>query len=143
MVEQNYQNAKLYDGAKDVLHAVHSAGKKIALVTSSKPSIVEPALQKHQIIDLFDTILTAEDVSKLKPDPEIIFKALDIMGGNKEEAIIIGDSKSDLLAGRAADIASALFYPPSHQLFYDFTALQNHQPTFIFAGFAGLNKILL
>jgi HAD superfamily hydrolase (TIGR01549 family) len=142
-VEDNYPNAELYDGAKNLLQAARNADKKIALVTSSKRSIIEPALQKHQIINLFDTVLTAEDVSKHKPDPEIIFKALEIMDGNKEQAIIIGDSKSDLLAGQAAGIASALFYPPSHQLFYDLETLRSYKPTLTVAKFAELNAFIL
>ena len=142
-VNANYPNANLYENAPVILKHLRAMGKKIALVTSSELKMIDQSLINHDIKKLFDVILTAEDVQKHKPDPEIVFMALEKLGGTKEQAIIIGDSKSDLGAASNAAIDSALFYPESHQLFYNLDQLQTFKPNYIIKDLIDLKEIIL
>jgi beta-phosphoglucomutase-like phosphatase (HAD superfamily) len=47
-------------------------GKKIALVTSSRPELVVSLLEHHTMKQSFDTVVTCIDVTRIKPDPEVI-----------------------------------------------------------------------
>ena len=129
-IDKTYPQVDLYDGVPEVLRAFKNMGKKMALLTSSRRSTVEPALRNNNLTDMFDIILAAEDVYKSKPDPEIIFKALKELNGTKDQAIIIGDSKSDLQAATNAGIDSILFFPEHNKSFYDLQELETYKPTY-------------
>ena len=56
----------------------------------------------------FDITVSANDVENHKPHPEPILKALDGLNGNIDEAILIGDSLSDMLCGKNTGISTIL-----------------------------------
>ena len=53
---------------------------------------------------MFDVIITGDDVIKPKPDPEGLLKALSILEVKNSEAIYIGDSDADVVAGVQANV---------------------------------------
>jgi len=79
-------------------------GMKTALVTSSSRRRVQKILDHFGIHDLFDCVITADEVEKGKPDPEPILKALDCLGVGVEDAIFVGDSDYDEEAAERAGI---------------------------------------
>lgn len=133
----------MYPGARELIITIKNAGHSVALVTSSPRSVIEAVIRHNKLTGMFDTIVTADEVVKHKPDPEVIFKALDGMSLGKESldsTVIVGDSKSDLGVANKAGIDSVLFYPQSHALFYDLDALKALNPTYIFEDFVSLAK---
>jgi len=121
----------LYDDADAMLRALKAKGKKLALVTTSLRHNLDVVMGTHGVEELFDAIITSEDVKKHKPDPESIELALARMGIPKERAIMLGDTAHDLLAAKNAGIASALFYPEAHSVMHDLEYLQSHNPTHV------------
>ena len=93
---------KLYEGADEVLRALHEAGYKLAIVTSRLRTSCERALNHFGLTDLFDATLTASDGSVFKPDPAPIYKILEEIGAGPDEAIFVGDTVHDIEAGLAA-----------------------------------------
>lgn len=57
--------------------------------------------------NLFDSVVTGDDVSKPKPNPEGILKTIKKFHANPETTIYIGDSNWDVMAGKAAGIHTA------------------------------------
>jgi pyrophosphatase PpaX len=55
----------------------------------------------------FETIVTLDDVERAKPDAEPVEKALALLNAKPEEAIMVGDSKYDILAGKNARTKTA------------------------------------
>jgi beta-phosphoglucomutase-like phosphatase (HAD superfamily) len=51
---------------------------------------------------LVDAILTSEDFSKSKPDPECFLKGMERLGGTPETTVVFEDSIHGITAGRAA-----------------------------------------
>jgi HAD superfamily hydrolase (TIGR01549 family) len=143
ILNERYPYVNLYNGVKETLEEIKKRDKKMALVTTSKLTMVKPALEKTKLMEVFDVILSAEDVTKHKPDPEIIEKAITRLGGNKESAIIIGDSKSDLGAAQNAGIDSILFYPEHNQNFYDLKFLETYQPTYTVKDFEEILDVIV
>ncbi len=141
-VDETYPMVKLYDGAFKTIAKLKKDGKKLALLTSSRRDLVFPALKNNNISTYFDLLLTAGDVKKHKPDPEIINKALTTFNCGKDEVIIMGDSKSDLGAATNAGISSILFYPEENETFYDFEFLKSFNPSFIVRKFDGILDII-
>lgn len=51
---------------------------------------------------MLQTIVTGDDVTHFKPHPEGLYKALETLKANPEDAIMVGDSNADVLAGKNA-----------------------------------------
>ncbi len=132
----------LYDQVYDTLKQLRQAGRKFALLTSSMRQLITPAITHNRVDNLFDLILTAEDVTNHKPDPEVIFKAIEKLGSERETTVIVGDSKSDLEAATRASIDSVLFFPSQNELFYDLERLKEYQPTYVINHFNELLSVV-
>lgn len=142
-VNKAYPTVGLYEDVFETLTVLKNMEKKLALITTSLKSTVQPALANNNLTNMFDVFLGSEDVIKHKPDPEIIFKALDLLNGEKNQAIIIGDSKSDLGAASNAGIDSLLFFPEYNKAFYDLKVLKTYNPTYVVTDFKEVLKIIV
>lgn len=118
-VLEKLNNAKLNPEAFEILNRIKEKGGKIAVVTASKKRWVKRALRSNGLRDLVDVFLGKEDVEMVKPDPEGLLKAIRLMGGRADEAIMIGDNGKDILAGKAAGMATGLYFPKRYEEFYD------------------------
>src|ERR1035438_10379014 len=116
-VKKRLPNVELYPDALYVLENLHSRGKQVALVTSANRHLVFDALEKYNLTTVFDTVITGNDVKHYKPHPEPLEIALKRLGGNKEQAIMIGDTSKDIGAANNTGIDSILFFPPEHKRF--------------------------
>lgn len=132
----------LYDGVREMLQQLKANGKTLALLSSSQNVAIEPALDRYQLREFFSVCLYAGDVTHHKPHPEIIEKALALMGGTKEKSIIIGDSKSDLGAAANAGIDSLLYYPKHNEKFYIKETLMQLNPTYVVGDFSQVFEIV-
>jgi HAD superfamily hydrolase (TIGR01509 family) len=76
---------------------------RTAVVTSSNRVKLEAVYQAHpEFRGLFDAILTSEDFSASKPDPDCYLKAARRLGASREECVVFEDSFNGLRSGRAA-----------------------------------------
>ena len=69
--------------------------------------------------EVFGTILSGSDVSRLKPDPEIYLKAAGGLGADPAKCAVLEDSEAGVLAGKAAGMT--VIAVPNF-----FTSHQNH-----------------
>lgn len=70
----------------------------IALVTTASRKNVDDILNEFKVRDLFDWIITQEDVINKKPDPECFLVAMDKASVSKENTIIFEDSDTGIEA---------------------------------------------
>lgn len=139
---QKLPEVELYPETLEVLSYFKRIHKTTALITASSRSNINHLLDRHQMHELFDVIVTRDDTTEHKPHPESLNKALEALGGNAEQAIMIGDSDKDLGAAVNAGIDSLLFYPPEHQKFYDLDKLKLLNPTYIVKDFSEIMNIV-
>ncbi len=100
------------DGVEDYLIAAKEAGLKIGLASSSKRSWVENFLTQLGILHYFEVIKTRDDVSTVKPDPELYLQAIESLGVKPEEAVAFEDSMNGLKAARGAGLKCVIFPNP-------------------------------
>lgn len=143
LVEVELPGVALYPGVRDVLHALRAEGVPVAMVTSSTRDMIERSVQNHGIAELFDVIVSVDDVTYHKPHAEPVEKALSQLGMTTEESVLVGDSTKDLGAARNAGIASILVYPPEHNVFYELEALLAYEPTHVCRSFDDVRDVLL
>jgi len=131
-IELAYAEAELFPSVADLLVRCKTAGMALGLVTSSFRCQVMTTLDRLGIADYFDTVVSGDDVTHHKPHPEPVEIALTRLGRQPEETLFVGDNAVDVIAGRAAGTATALFMPAAHLRFYDFDVLRATQPDFLF-----------
>ena len=79
---------------KEYLKKLKSNGIKLGVATSSDRRLIIPALERNGIIDLFETIVTVDQVERGKGFPDINRKLRDMGCANKECVVF-----EDILAG--------------------------------------------
>ncbi len=92
---------KVIPGAHEVLERLKRRFR-LAVVTNTPSSAVKRILESFGLEKYFETVITGDDVRKTKPNPEAVRKACRRLGVHPFETILVGDTKSDVLAGRNA-----------------------------------------
>lgn len=132
----------LYPDALEVLQKLHERGHKLALISTSTRENIIHLLESHAIDGFFSAVVAADDTQNHKPHPEPLEKGLELLGGNKAEAVMIGDSDKDLGAAQNAGIDSILFYPNEHVKFYNIDELKVYNPTHVVEDFKEILAIV-
>lgn len=135
-------NVELYPDALWTLQTLRKTGKKVALVTTSRHDQIDSLLVRHGINGLFDAVVCGDDVTQHKPHPEPLQKALALLGMQPDEAIMVGDSASDIGGAQNAGVDSVLFFPPAHADFYELAELRKLQPTYVIDDFRTLLPVV-
>jgi phosphoglycolate phosphatase len=97
----------LYEGVLSVLTDLSSAGIKLGLITNKPRRFTLPLLKALNITHYFSDILCGDDLEFKKPHPLPILTALINLAVNAEQAIMVGDSISDIKAATAAGVKTA------------------------------------
>lgn len=93
--------ASLFNNVEQVLKEL-SSKYKIALATSSERRFVKIVLKRFGIAKYFQVVVTANDITKGKPDPEIFLKAANLLGFKPEECVVVEDSSAGMQAAKSA-----------------------------------------
>ncbi len=91
-------------GVDRFLKQAHTDGIKLAIVTSSKREQATAILDFHGWTELFDLIVSEEDITKFKPDPEPFLIAVQKLGLSSEDCVVFEDAKNGVVAAKAANI---------------------------------------
>lgn len=95
--------AKPFGGVADGVKIILEKGYKIGIVTSKRLHMVKRGLDKVLgMNDMFDVIVTPDDTTASKPDPEPILCGCEKLRVLPEETVYVGDSIFDMQAGRGA-----------------------------------------
>lgn len=99
------------DGADDLLDGLRRAGVALAVATGKAHDRAEHVLAAVGLLDRLDAVVGSDEVARGKPAPDIVLLALDRIGVAPAQAIMVGDSPLDLVAGRSAGtrVAAALW----------------------------------
>lgn len=99
---------RLYPGVREVLAALREQDIKIAVVTSKRRATVEVGFKLTGVDGAFDAVVCHDDVTRPKPDPEPVLKALELLHvdtSGSRRVLVVGDSPWDVRAGKNAAAA--------------------------------------
>lgn len=108
MIDEAYQDAPPFPGARDFLERARAHGFATSVVTSSSRSRTFSWLDRHGLSGLIDLIVTGEDVGRGKPDPEPYALALARSGCGPAGSIAVEDSPKGAQSALAAGIPTWL-----------------------------------
>lgn len=93
-----------YPGLSGTLSLLTKRGDTVSLFTNKPLKITEKTLAFFGIRDVFTSVYCPENLAKRKPDPEGIRRCMEDAGIPPERTVMVGDSKADIDAGRAAGV---------------------------------------
>lgn len=89
-------------GVRAYLEALREAGVPRVLATSATPGNAEVVLERLNLAALFDARVTAADVTRGKPHPEVYLTAAGKVGVNAAECLVVEDALPGVRAAKAA-----------------------------------------
>ncbi len=109
--KQMMEKSTLRPGMRELLeYCKGKANIRVALVTSSKSTWIQPHIEREKIQSYFDLIVTTENVNgKKKPDPSCFLYALNKLKSRPEYAIAIEDSPWGLISAKNAGLTVIAF----------------------------------
>ena len=96
-------NDYLFDDVRDVLSKL--SDYKLAICTLSSRWMLDKFISDTGL-NCFDLLLSDEDVKNPKPSPDIYLKAIEKLGVNRDETLVIEDSSTGIKAGKNAGICT-------------------------------------
>ena len=96
-----------FDGVSETMRLLKTAGMKMAIVSTKRKDMIMRGLELLDVEGVFDEVIAMDDVTKTKPDPEPILLALERLGANADEALMIGDNYHDIVGGQNAGVRTA------------------------------------
>jgi phosphoglycolate phosphatase len=91
-----------YPGVPETLAALRARGYATAVATNKLHHATGQVLRALGLADLFDGYAGGDRFAVKKPDPAHLLELIDLLGGDKRRAAMIGDSENDALSARAA-----------------------------------------
>ena len=99
---------RMFPGMHELVLGVKEKGYQIAMVTTRVWKRTPLYLYDFDLYDSFDCVVSGEDCTKHKPDPEPCNIALQRLGIRPEEALMIGDTLFDVECAHNAGVRCAL-----------------------------------
>jgi HAD superfamily hydrolase (TIGR01662 family) len=104
----------------DVITTARETGRTIAVVSNNSDRAVCAYLELHGLDDRVNLVVarTSSDPELLKPSPHLIEQAISDLDAQPAECVLVGDSTTDIEAGRAARVSTIGYAnkPGKHEL---------------------------
>jgi phosphoglycolate phosphatase len=97
-------HSRPFPGLVEALDILSARGHRFAVCTNKLEHLSVLLLNELKLTHRFDAICGQDTFAIAKPDPEILRRTIAAAGGDVSNAIMIGDSETDILTARAAGI---------------------------------------
>ena len=113
---------ELKPGAAQILQILKNRHIPVGLASSSPRTMIEKVLERHDVLQYFDVVISGDMVLKGKPDPEIFLRCADAMGipvSKYSETFVIEDSHNGIRAAYTAGMKPIMVpdqLPPTQEM---------------------------
>ena len=101
-------HTKLFPGAMEAVGRLRANGVKVGICTNKPIALAELLLDRLGVREAFAALVGAGSLAVRKPDPEAFFETVRQLGGQVEEAVMVGDTVTDHKTARTAGVPSIL-----------------------------------
>jgi 3-amino-5-hydroxybenzoic acid synthesis related protein len=108
-VRESYRLApqvQMFDGAREMVAGVRGRGLMTAVATGKSGDRARSLLSLLGMLDQFDHVIGGDEVPHAKPAPDMVLRALDLLGVEPQETFMVGDAASDIISARGASVAA-------------------------------------
>lgn len=96
-----------FSDSLEMVRSIYQKNIPTGLVSNSGRPAVETIVNRHGFAPFFSSVVTRNEMFRLKPSPAGLLTALDQLGANPERSLYVGDSTLDIEAARAANMKCA------------------------------------
>lgn len=104
--ESGFPNTVAYPGVPELLAAIRAAGGKAYIVTNKRHNATQLIARKFGWDRSLDGVWSYDTFGTKFKKPELLAKLLKDLGADPAEAVMVGDTKGDIDAGRANGLAT-------------------------------------
>lgn len=97
----------LFPHVREVLEQLQRVPVRLALATSSVGASARPFLDRHQLTEFFEVIVTGDEIERGKPAPDIYLHTAEKLGMETNVCLVVEDSLSGIAAAKAARMCVA------------------------------------
>ena len=101
-MEQYSSKIPLKPGVEHFLPYLKERGIKMAVASSNDLKLIEACLKGHKIEQYFDAVITACEVKKGKPAPDVYLEAAARLAVNPADCLVFEDIVAGIMAGKSA-----------------------------------------
>lgn len=98
----NATHSLAFEGALPALQQLKKQGFRLACVTNKPEKFTLPLLKTAGLADFFDLVVSGDTLAKKKPDPLPLLHICHKLDTLPAEAMMVGDSETDIQAAHAA-----------------------------------------
>jgi phosphoglycolate phosphatase len=98
----NGRHSHVYPGVVEGLRALAGLGVRLACLTNKPTALALPLLQAKGLAPFFDHVFGGDAFAQKKPHPEPVLRCCQALGTAPAATVVIGDSRHDAEAARAA-----------------------------------------
>ena len=98
----------LFNNVRNVLEFLKNNAIKLAVCTNKMERLSNILLEKLNVLHMFDYLVGGDSLSKSKPDPYPLLNICEKLNTETSNSIMIGDSVTDLNAGKGAGMPVVL-----------------------------------
>ncbi len=98
-------------GVAEYVAEARRLGLKLGVASSSGREWVAGHLARFGLLEHFHAVRTADDVARVKPEPDLFLAVLDALGVAPARALVLEDSPNGILAARRAGIGRVVAVP--------------------------------
>ena len=139
MDEEHYVDETiLFDSVKETLEKLKEQGFRMAVASSKPKRILDKMIEYFHLNDFELVLGTGESNLKNKPDPEPLNYIMNELHISKKDAVMVGDTKADIMAGKNARIDTiAVTYG-----YENLEIIEKSNPTYLIDDFKTLEEIV-
>ncbi|WPL18741.1 Phosphoglycolate phosphatase [Thiorhodovibrio winogradskyi] len=100
--QHTHQNSVLYPGVREGLGWLRAQGYRLGCVTNKAACFTEPLLTHFDLRGLFEIVISGDSLPEKKPSALPLLHAAEHFRVEPSQALMVGDSISDVKAARAA-----------------------------------------
>ncbi len=105
-VQHICEESVIFPGVVEGLNQLRDRSYVLALITNKPRVFVPQLLQTLKLDDYFACVSCGDDLPVNKPDPMQLYKVMEGLGFQASQALMVGDSASDINAAKAANVTS-------------------------------------
>jgi pyrophosphatase PpaX len=107
-LNRDHRELQLFPGIRELLEGLRDRGYKVGIVTSRTKDTTLRGLRRFGIEGLIDSLVTCNDTTKHKPDPEPALIGLQELDVKADEAVFVGDTMFDMGCAHNAGIKAVM-----------------------------------
>lgn len=96
-------------GIKEFIDDLYKNGIKLAVASSSGRVLIDAVLKRFNLTNKFQAVISGEELPKSKPHPGVFLKALEELGVEAHESLIVEDSTNGIKAAKGAGVKCLAF----------------------------------